>query len=498
MKLKRLYGLFSVAALSAIGLIRTGWAGDGLTPTVVVEEKIYLERVLEAKGQRALDAILGPKKAQITIVVDANPSATENVEMSADKKNEPSFTWRDPKSAGTILPGFHEEPGAVPIPPSGGRSSRISTVSRFIQKISGTIVTDRSVSEEDAKNAREAIYGVLALDAERGDSLQLIRGNILSEVKENLTWSLTTAYIALLFGIVGLTVIFFAFKAAHSLSASVKSAENMIQARAVGSFYHKEQKETAEEEEKEEAPSDTGKKKTAAKTDAATSAEETAPATTDLGSLGESSGLAIASFLADQPAAKAAAVISALRPDTAGVVLELLESARRMEVLKALGSDFNVTKDEKEKLAAALADFVRAFVHGPNVLVEIFESAPEAVQNKMAEDLANTSPALLAEVQAAALKTDLLWALPKDQWITLASEVSAEDLAAALQEAPASDRDRLAATLPGELAALVKQHLKLAGAITPDKAVAARRKLFAAARALRQAGKIKLTRVSRA
>lgn len=206
-----------------------------------------------------------------------------------------------------------------------------------------------------------------ALDPERGDSLQIIRGNILSEVKENITWSLSTAYMALLFGIVGLTVIFFAFKAAHSLGASVKSAENLLHARAVESSSVQTIKTNATEEESDadnenpSADSPSSEETTAPSSKSAGSASPSAV----FGSFGESSALAVASFLAGQPAAKAAALISVLRPDTAGSVLETVSPAFRLDVLKALGENFNVTDADKEILAAPLATFVRTFVHGP-------------------------------------------------------------------------------------------------------------------------------------
>jgi hypothetical protein len=494
MNLKRVYSLFGAAVFIAAGLIRVGWASDGLTPTVVIEEKIYLERVLEAKGQRALDAILGPRKAQLTIVVDANPSAIENIETAPGKKQESSFTWRDPKSGDSILPGFHEETGNIPVPLAGGRSSRISTVSRFIQKISGTIVADRTVPEEDAKNVREALFGVLALDPERGDTLQLIRGNFPSEIKQGIISSLSTAYVALLFGIIGLAVIYFAFKTARSLNTSVKVAEQLLLTKAARSSTEEQH------DQQEKTPSSSPDSKTLETTPPPIAVEEalaTTP-TSVFGTLGESSALAVASFLADQPASKAAALLSVLRPDTAGTVLALLAPTFRQEVFKALGQNFNVSDEQKETLAPPLAEFVRTFVHGPNVLVEIYESAPESTQNRIAEDLAKTAPSVLAEIQAAVLKPDELWALPPDQWVTLATEIPAEDLAAALQEAPPADRDRLAASLPGDLAALVTQHLKFSGTLVSAKVVQSRRKLFAAARALRQAGKITFTRVVRA
>lgn len=491
MNRSRLNQIFTASFLIFAGFFGSGWASDGLTPTVVVEEKIFLERVLEAKGQRALDAILGTRKAQITIIVDANPSAIESIELAPGKKQVSSFTWRDPKSGESILPGFHEETGNAPSPVAGGRSSRISTVSRFIQKISGTIVADRSVSEEDAKNAREALFGVLALDPDRGDTLQVIRGTFPSEVRREITSSLSTSYLAMLFGIVGLTIIFFAFKAARSLSASVKVAEQMMFAKAAQSDQEEQEGLTAETTSPtsatalDTAPPPTGEESVATKP------------TSVFGTLGESAALAVASFLVGQPASKAAEILSVLRPDTAGTVLTLLAPTFRQEVFQALGKNFNVSDEQKETLAPPLAEFVRTFVHGPNVLVEIYESAPESVQNGIAKDLAKTAPAVLAEIQAAVLTPDALWALPPDRWVTLATEIPAEDLAAALQEAPAAERDRLAASLPGDLAALVTQHLKFGGTLSPAKIVQSRRKLFAAARALRQAGKITLTRVVR-
>ncbi|MBP9699241.1 MAG: hypothetical protein KBD85_04395, partial [Elusimicrobia bacterium] len=327
------------------------------------------------------------------------------------------------------------------------------------------------------------------------------RGNLVSEVKRGITWSLTNAYVALLFGIVGLTIILVAFKAAHSLSASVKSAETLI--RSKGMHLHMKGEEATPEGE----PADDEKKEGAplgsenSDLDVVVLPSETQPPISPaalFATLGESSALAVASFLANQPAQKAVEILSLLRPDTSGAVLEILAPTFRAEVLKTLGGNFNVSDEQKETLAEPLGEFVRSFVHGPTVLVEIFEGAPEAVQTRIAQDLAKTAPRLLAEVEEAVMRADDLWALPTDQWITLATEISAEELAAAIQEAPSADRDRLTAALPGDLAKLVSQHLKLGGVMAPAKVVQARRKLFTAARALRQSGKITITRVARA
>lgn len=482
-----------------LGLVSVSVGGDLLTPSVVVEEKIVLERVLESKGQRALDAILGPGKSQITVVADVNPSATENVEMAPGKGKESAFAWQDPKSGVAILPGFHGRQEGIPVPVTGGHVSRISTVSRFIQKIHATIVADRSVSEEDARGAREALFGVLALDVDRGDTLQLIRGNMPSEVKKGVQWGLSTAYLALLFGIAGLAVVFYAFKAARSLGASVKAAENVMISKTAGPIAAKGEETTTEANPAAPAGDPTPQPPAGepapginAGTGMVATEESTRP-TAVFGTLGESTSMAVAAYLEGQTAREAAAVLSVLRPETAGAVLERFGGDFRLNVFKALSGNFNVTDVQKESLAPPLAEYVRTFVHGPHVLVEIYESAPESVQGRLASELAATDPALLAEVQNAVLKAESLWGLPADQWITLATELPAEDLAAALQEAPASERERLAGSLPGELAALVGQHLKLSGTLTPGRTVQARRKLFAAARALRQTGKITLT-----
>ena len=491
-----------------LGCIRWVVGGESMTPSMIVEDKIVLERVLESKGQRALDAILGPGKSQITVVAEVNPSSMENVEMRPSKGKEGAYSWQDPKQGVPILPGFHEKQTGIPVPVTGGHVSRISSVSRFIQKIHVTIVADRSVSEEDARGAREALFGVLALDVDRGDTLQLLRGNMPSDLKKGMRWGLSTAYLAVLFGIAGLAVVFYAFKAARSLGASVKAAENVMISKTAGMAAVKGDETTTEDE----AAAPAGEKPTPqspagesaienAETDiglggnVSMSDDSTRP-TAVFGGLGESASMAVATYLEGRTPGDAAAVLSVLRPETAGAVLNRFGGEFRLNVFKSLSGNFNVTDSQKEDLAPPLAEYVRTFVHGPHVLVEIYESAPEPVQARLASELGASDPALLAEVQGAVLKAETLWGLPADQWITLATELSAEDLAAALQEAPAEERDRLAGSLPGGLSALVGQHLKLSGTLSPARKVQARRKLFAAARALRQTGKITLGSVA--
>lgn len=493
--------LMGTALLVFLGFPKTGDTGERISTSVVVEEKVLLEHVLESKAQRALNVLLGPRKAQITVIVDVNPSAIENIEMSPSKKPESSFTWRDPKSGESVLPGFHEETGNMPFPPTGGRVSRISTVSRFIQRINATIVADRSVPEEDAKNVREALYGVLALDVDRGDTLQLIRGNIPSETQEGVTWSLFTAYLALLFGIVGIVLLFFAMKAARTLGNSVKAAKDLIQMRSEAaaateapSMQTSESVLPPEDQTPESHPQGTEPTEGGPllAESGGTSPKEI------FGSFTESSALAVATYLANQPASLSAALLTVLQPHTAAAVLETFAPGFRFDVFKALGGNFNVSDEQKEALARPIAEFVRTFVHGPNVLVNIYESAPPSVQASIAAGLSKTDPRLWADVQATALTSEMLWALPIDQWVTLATELTAEDLAGALHEASPAERNRLTSALPKQLAALVDQHVKVNGTMAPEEIVHSRRKLFAAARTLSRLGKVSLTRVARA
>ncbi len=417
-------------------------------------EKSTLEENIQIKSQHILDTMYGPHNFSVTATVlmgreSWNVNYTDRADISYNKKQDvPSEEYK-------ILPGYSAiknlSPNeAVQMP----FNSRISKSAAPIIKITLDIVTSKRLSRTDVKAADKMLTKILALDDERGDSINFVfedfpLNNQTDEVKVGLPIEAKLMIVVLI-----ITSIFLIMYIVLKMK-QLKINEDGVKA----------QLETA--------------KATAAS--ASSSSDSGVTATPDAQPLaqmmptgGSDDSGGFFSFVGPHnsnqfievikknnlPVDQLSMVLSYLQPAIAKKVMETLEEAQQIEIINALTEEKIADKDDLEELESDLKSQLECSVGGASVLGGVIATFNDASKKTFLASVESNAD-IYQKIRPEIFMFEDLSLLDDGDVKKLIGALNIEVLAASIAAGEGAAAQKLTANLTGAADAMVKQFIDL-------------------------------------
>ena len=400
-----------------------------------VETKIAIEKNLEERLRRILVEITGTDKIIIVI----------NVQLITEEEQKQ-------EEEEIVLPG-------VPLQQKLGlglASLDFGDTSTRLKKIVCQIIVDASLSDSMIKVIKDVAKGVLGLQDERGDVLEIKK----MEFKKNtFSWS-QILYPPHLWGI-------------------IFSIIGIILVVVVASFFFKIFPQTI-----------TVKTTTSAGTQTPTAElpiPET-PATASPAIVKESGEEAPFSFLTEgnleklkiilpDLTPKQIAIILNYRPELSDLILPLLEEGKANEVLVELSNVRIFSSNEVKTFEESLKEQINFMVGGEEVIISILNSMPDDEIKKYLSRLKEKAPKTAEELNKKVLTFEKLLKLDEKMLFTILREVGFIDFANVLHSVDEAVREEFLNKFPEAIKTRLKEEIEFSPEISKYAVAQSKRKI---------------------
>jgi len=144
--------------------------------------KAKYEKMLEQKVDKVLVRILGPNQAQVLIDATLDFTRTEKFKLNQNAplpKEKDMFKWKN--AGGEKIKSDYLLPGFPSFNLTTGENKSYDKEflypSSFVKKLDVTVMINEKVADKELANLRIVVARVLMIDANRGDSLSIIKAS---------------------------------------------------------------------------------------------------------------------------------------------------------------------------------------------------------------------------------------------------------------------------------------------------------------------------------
>ena len=436
-----------------------------------IETKIAIESSMENRLKKVLSEITGTEK--IVVIV--------NVQLMSEKKEKAPAKKDDEM----FLPGVPIKETLAEKKVESVMLSALGDDTRtLIRKLSVTIILDNSVSSKVVDIVREVSSGLLGIEKERGDELNIKQ---MSFQKNVFSWSsiFYPPNIYWLFAVlaaIGFTLaismfLFGPFQkfAKDFVSAAVSSASSFKEktSEASGGFA------TGAVIPEIAASSEIRKKELSASGKEPLFSFVNAENIKELGYL-----------LKNEPAKNIAVVMNYLTPELSARIFTEIPKDVKKDVVGFLSKVEELNPSEVEKLENHLKIKIDFLSGGEEKIREIVHSADEKLQNEIIAELKTKDSNLAKVIEKSIVRIDILSSMDVSDLQLLIKQVGTAVFGQVLKILPAAQQEKIFSVLPAGAATRLKQEMELGKSLTPQRLEIEKKRLLDIIRRMKERGLI--------
>ncbi len=435
-----------------------------------IETKIAIESSMENRLKKVLTEITGTEK--IVIIV--------NVQLMSEKKEKAPAKKEDEM----FLPGVPIKETLAEKKVESVMLSALGDDTRtLIKKLSVTIILDNSVSSKVVDIVREVSSGLLGIEKERGDELNIKQ---MSFQKNVFSWSsiFYPPNIYWLFAVLAaigftLTISMFLFGpfqkfAKDFVSAAVSSASSFKEktSEASGGFAG------GAAIPEITAPAEIRK-------------ESTASGKEPLFSFVNTENIKELSYLLKSESAKNIAIVmNYLTPELSSRIFTEIPSDKKKDIVGFLSKVEELNSSEVEKLENHLKIKIDFLSGGEEKIRALVNNADEKLQAEIISGLKIKDPTLAERIEKSIVRLDILSSMDVSGLQLLIKQVGTAVFGQILKVLPAEQQEKIFSVLPAGAATRLKQEMELGKSITPQRLEIEKKRLLDIIRRMKERGLI--------